>query len=68
MKLTAWYSGDQKPVRKGFYERDFSSTGSRWHVRLSRWNGESFIGVSNIGVKSFYQNLPWRGLTEEVKS
>lgn len=67
MKLTPWFTGDQKPVRVGTYQRDFSPA-----VFWCYWNGEKWSIASNcIETPEFYsqnkyyseaQNLPWRGV------
>ena len=66
MKLTGWYQGDQKPVRKGYYEREYQPNNNYF----SYWNGKAF-SVSEITaylpkkirfIDSQYQNLPWRGV------
>jgi hypothetical protein len=36
LKLTGWYSGDQKPVRKGFYQVDTPGFNGN---KYSYWNG-----------------------------
>jgi hypothetical protein len=47
MKLTDWYSGDQKPVRIGAYERDFGVP----FTEYSWWNGKEF-GVGYFGLSA----------------
>lgn len=71
MKLTPWFSGDQKPVRVGVYERDYGS-GKTYYCW---WNGKVFgcgerePGEAKMAIKIFGifwisadQNLPWRGV------
>lgn len=66
MKLTGWHSEDQRPVRKGAYER-IPPWGKSF---FSYWNGNSFgLGGEDVEVAymfqrehSVYQNLPWRGV------
>ena len=69
MKVTKtnWYSGDQKPVRIGVYEREY------WHGFLfCYWNGEYWersFETAHEGLKreaSIYQDLPWRGVTKKT--
>jgi hypothetical protein len=36
LKLTGWYPGDQKPVRKGFYQVDTPGCNGN---KYSYWNG-----------------------------
>jgi hypothetical protein len=68
MKLTPWFSGDQKPVRVGVYERKHV-----WEVPVyAYWNGEWWgtgafrkhraVHKDYIGRPSMHQNLPWRGV------
>jgi hypothetical protein len=67
MKLTEWYNGDQKPVRVGVYERDYSDCSY-----FCWWNGRDFgkPAKSPETCKIFGmmwgtaidQNLPWRGV------
>jgi hypothetical protein len=69
MKLTPWFSGDQKPVRVGVYRRNIFGKGI---ASYSYWNGK-FWGLyspmpdvaSSLSWKNFrskVQNLPWRGV------
>jgi hypothetical protein len=65
MKLTPWFSGKQKPVRVGLYQRDI-----RGIVVYAWWNGH----VWSLGDKSkrrvlsfkrhssYHQDLDWRGV------
>lgn len=73
MKLTAWYSGDQNPARKGVYQRDFSHvSGSKNDFRYSHWDGGGWRlsqgtakGAAERGlIYSGFQNLSWRGVAE----
>ncbi len=66
-KLTPWFSGDQKPVRKGVYQRVAGSdvhifnyfNGSKWCVGHSR----SIEGAhKNRKDVSGIQDIPWRGV------
>ena len=70
MKITEWYSGNQKPVRIGIYERDYPDAG----VYYSWWNGLVF-GFGAKGKKeakfefdrheaSPVQHIPWRGVAK----
>ena len=68
MKLTGWYQGDQKPERKGIYERNYESE-SKWYCY---WTGEAFC-IPDTTPKgadiyayclSDYQNLPWCGVAK----
>jgi hypothetical protein len=70
MKLTDWYSGNQKPVRVGVYEREYG-TKDRFYCY---WNGYVFgcadESPCNAWVKHFVagdslmQYLPWRGVAK----
>jgi hypothetical protein len=68
MKLTDWFPPEVKPVRVGVYERKF---GSSENCGLCKWNGKAWFwrcktpfDASTESVKSGFQELPWRGLTE----
>lgn len=65
MKLTPWFSGDQKPVRKGVYQRVFKNkkhysffNGMRWFVG----SGSPSTARTYEGWDTSFQNLPWRGV------
>lgn len=72
LKRTGWYSGHQKPVRVGVYERNYGTkvTNYCW------WDGKVF-GCAVIGFSAYVnyqqygaslaQNLEWRGITKESK-
>ncbi len=69
MKLTPWFSGDQKPVRVGVYQRDIFGKGIEVY---SYWNGNYWCFYSSsvsgavmkdgLHLESAEQNLPWRGV------
>lgn len=71
MKLTEWYSGDQKPMpdRIGVYERNYKyECGKKYYYCW--WDGKNF-GFGRPAVDectsipmnlSFSQNIPWRGV------
>ncbi len=70
IQTTEWYPPDIKPAYEGWYERDhgaddFAEAVSR-RVWFSYWTGDTWlISVPNptpCGLKSFYQELPWRGV------
>ena len=42
MKLTEWYSGDQKPVRVGVYEKKSKNTKTQSFYHF--WDGERWFG------------------------
>ena len=70
MKLTPWYSGDQKPMpdRIGLYERDYEDDESSY----CWWNGRNFgpafstvdecASIRMAFGPSLEQDLPWRGV------
>lgn len=71
MKLTEWYSGDQKPVRVGVYERNFED--GLTIAEYSYWDGKNWkvSGLSvpdanmyKIGAISAKQRLKWRGIAK----
>ena len=71
-KETAWYNGDQKPVRVGVYKRKYPSnkypyysfwSGKKWSIR----EVSLFATSRNRGIASYFQDLPWCGLTKESK-
>ena len=71
-KETGWYNGDQKPVRVGVYKRSFRPQDDYFY---SWWNGVTW-GIDchlneNASVNrdwtSYFQNMPWCGLTKESK-
>lgn len=71
MKLTPWFSGDQKPVRPGVYERDYG-TRNPWfcHWDGSRWgmSGEtSDKAVAWRHWASVNQCIRWRGILRNGK-
>jgi hypothetical protein len=68
MKLTGWYSGDQKPVRKGIYERDHGYCSSFSWFDGGNWRASFYFiekAIENNGWVSSYQDLPWRGIQGE---
>jgi hypothetical protein len=73
MKLTKWYPGHVKPVRKGVYQRLMPDG-----LVYARWNGEHWLsGVPWLLPRpwwdkpnrkrpdlSFFQHCEWRGVTK----
>ena len=68
MKLTEWYPGTVKPVRKGVYQRlnpltgntVYSNwTGKYWHAYTDR-----LFDAKNRKELSQFQNLAWRGVAK----
>jgi hypothetical protein len=70
LKLTEWYSGDQKPVRAGIYERLYEGEG----IAKCYWDGKYFFGGAYTNEEaivnafifgpSFSQSLSWRGVAK----
>ncbi len=58
MKLTGWYQPDQKPVRVGWYEREY-----RQGPVLDYWNGKHFCYLKG-GSACWTQDRKWRGITK----
>lgn len=72
MKKTEWFKGSEKPVRVGVYERDYDVQ----RTYYCYWTGKVFNGGYHTAYRAVnaapsyespYQDLPWRGLTEESK-
>ena len=58
MTVTQWFSGDEKPVHIGLYERQYDSgnyieywDGLEWRYPVSQW-------------PAFIQDVPWRGIAK----
>ena len=72
MKRTKWYPGTIKPVREGWYERDYTSVSSVPEViHKDLWQqfkpGDGFWYVDEPAGQindAFYENLPWRGIVK----
>lgn len=74
-KLTPWFPGHVKPVRKGLYQQHSPSG----FLGYQYWDGKSWYGWSEeksgakhlheIGrvVAACFANDPWRGLTKDAK-
>lgn len=70
MKLTAWYAGNQKPVRVGLYQRRYSDgrpydcywNGKMWGIGFGNGNGATLALSKRI--PSGLQSLPWRGVAK----
>ncbi len=74
MKLTPWFSGDQKPVRVGVYERKYGEAdddeaglycywdGLHWHA----WEATAYGAYIHVNLRnphySAFQYEPWRGV------
>ena len=75
MKRTKWYDGEQKPVRVGVYERDYSTLllsfnyyaywdGKRWYSATSTARGAEAMRLLLCDWPSDHQKLPWRGVVK----
>ena len=71
MKLTPWFSGDQKPVRVGVYQRKNSEYEHYIPTsHFSYWDGAAWCASAHDMLLaraysryvSLSQNLPWRGV------
>lgn len=72
-KLTPWFPGNVKPVRKGVYQRRAGFLGS-----YSYWNGRFWCLGDNtplaakdsvaISYASEAQSALWRGLAQDTKA
>lgn len=68
MKRTPWYPGTVKPVREGWYERDYTGTFTG-AIHLDLWQqikpGIGYWYVDEPAGQindAWYENLPWRGI------
>ena len=70
MKLTPWFSGDQKPVRVGVYQRKYVDQPNFSFALYAYWDGLRFGSYGHTpaeakhhkDTQSNIQNLPWRGV------
>jgi hypothetical protein len=70
---TPWFSGHQHPVRKGWYERDYTGIfggDEKPHVHLDLWlqkspgDGLWYVDEPKGQINdAYYECLPWRGLS-----
>lgn len=73
--ITGWYSGSQKPVRSGYYLRDYGTDTPQktnwcyWDNELGQWNYTSVYKNGDVfnmdNLCGFYQNVPWCGITRK---
>jgi hypothetical protein len=54
---TDWHDGAVRPVRTGFYERQYTHV-----VVVDWWDGETWWCGAPGRAKSLVQDLAWRGL------
>lgn len=69
MKLTEWYSGDQKPARKGVYQRkgSFCVMFCYWDGLYWYFNGmteERALNHYRNGEKAWLKGRHWRGVAK----
>lgn len=74
MKMTEWYSGDQKPTHVGAYHRDYMNI-YPGGVRFCWWDGSQWCALAGSpddaliaaerGLQSIRQFLPWRGVKRD---
>ena len=74
LKLTDWYSGHQKPVRVGVYQREYPWRDIKGKPAMGYcwWNSKWFsqgwdtkiecVKKHKAHLSSIYQSLPWRGV------
>lgn len=78
-KRTGWIAHHKKPIREGWYERDYTSIFGGGidplpHVHLDLWlqksPGDGFWYVDEPKGQindAYYENLPWRGLSSNAE-
>jgi hypothetical protein len=70
MNLTDWYEGWQKPVRVGVYRRIGRSysyfDAACWYAVA--YSPRSALTNYQKNLRSFMQDLPWRGLASDPNS
>ena len=68
-KLTPWFPANVKPVRVGYYERDWDGAGNAWGIEPDYWNGKAWEAVYLNGTREeaefTEQSAPWRGLAKK---
>lgn len=66
--LTPWFAGSVKPVRRGFYERDW---GSLVQINLDYWDGKLWHYGDGVDMNprdvALVQKKRWRGLASKPK-
>lgn len=69
MKLTPWFPGTIKPVRKGVYQQKNGTSG----IGYQRWDGKFWYAWRKspedaknclIVVSTYFQNDSWRGVAK----
>lgn len=67
MKKTGWFSGDQKPVRRGVYQRKHLNGEvyySLWDGMFWRLPNPDIVAAGGSKIVSCFQAFPWRGLAQ----
>lgn len=68
MKLTPWYPGDVKPVRKGVYQTKVVDLGTGYQFwngkRWSVWDETENWALYLKKLSSCYQEPKWRGVSK----
>jgi putative component of toxin-antitoxin plasmid stabilization module len=72
LKLTRWFPGEVKPVRKGVYEKRLVLEAFNGNRVFQYWNGRYWcvshthvdIAFSSRIFKSDYQDGMWRGVAK----
>ena len=70
-KKTEWYTGKQKPVRDGVYERCFGNgvvSFALYKNKIWRYNASTPYTASLQIERSPLQNLLWRGLAVDLSN
>ncbi len=63
MKLTGWHRPDQKPVRVGWYERDYTVGDFIRRPILDYWDGQVFRYDDDLPPAPD-QYMEWRGIAK----
>jgi hypothetical protein len=64
-KLTPWFPGNVKPVRSGYYERDWTGDGNTAGFDPDYWDGDIWrLSKFGIAWRQRAKALPWRGLAK----
>jgi hypothetical protein len=61
--VTQWFEADEKPVRAGYYQRDYGS--SNCTSQPDYWTGREWRYGLRAGLRCLNQHRMWRGLSEK---
>ena len=66
-ELTPWFSGDDRPIHTGVYQRDYYGhyEYSYWNGTLWNWAARRVADAYHSFTVSAHQDLPWRGVLKE---